>query len=768
MRCITVLLLVLTVSILGCKTEKLKTPDSGTSNPQKPDPDGVLLEGTVGLGSISAAEVSVHRFVNGELDWQSTIGSGETDDSGRFTIAVEDEHLGSPVVVKVLGIPNLSRLRCTLMTGCGQGTSLGDMYQLNEPLELFLMIPNLQRRTYSNPSVLSHVAFKAFEKSNPTVVNTGLISYQIERSNSMVAGRFGVLRDLLSIPQPDLASLTDNVDLNDVRAAVLNMALLQATQKRTSDTEIANVLSAVANQYVDVGLPDVSADDDLISVTDVLREASLLVASLQREYGINLNSVLTQLDAQTLLLSYAGESAPSQGHPSYAAGLTGIEKGKALADNVRRFASSVNLRKLAGLTNLSQLLNEGPLSILDIFNTEPAPADVLENENVDHAISALSFVAEAAFTSVIDYYADSVVLTSYEGIQFQHYIAQNNHVFAFQTDYDPCEDLAESCVTKLNLNLIIRVVRFTGNAGTKTFAPDALDISVAGSAEVGDIRVVLPQNDFQFRSIKPSISISDYIEDVWAGSDYLVSADAMRVRLPFEVINLSMPEGIGRYAASVSMDVGKFRLHYTDRSISADDSDQSKAVTEGLWRIKLLENLKVGFVEQSQKNLASALYLNQAAALVSDTFTFKTSVIHCEPQAVDCEEHSDMFIEGENDEQFLSIDASAAYKTKLKGGSDSTFAQLTFSRNSPSSTSIENIQVSYPGYGAVLTGSFNSSGGMSALNAANFDGVTLFFNTIAGKRRGEVQSSIGDKIADVIDMGQWVKIQYINGDFESL
>ena len=769
MRCFPVLLLVLTLSILGCKTEKLKTPDAGASNPQKPYPDGVVLEGTVGLGSISGAEISVHRFVGGEVEWQSSIGSGKTDDSGRFIIELEDEYLGSPAIVKAVGLPNISRLRCTLSAGCGQGSSLGDVYQLNEPLELFLMIPSIQRLTYSNPSVLSHLAFKAFEKSPVSGLSAELISYEIERSNSSVASRFGVLRDLPSIPSPDLTSLNESVDFEDVRAMAINMGVLQATQKWIGDTEIADILSAVANQYAVVGLPDVDQAEELIAFTDVLREAAHLVSSLQRVYGINLNSVLTQLDAQHLLLAYVGDSTPSLGASSYTSGLTSIEKGKTLADNVRRFASSVDLKKLAGLTSLSQLLNDGPLSILDLFNAKPTSADVLDDEDVDHAMSALGFVAEAAFTSLIDYYADSVVRTSYEGTEFQHYVAHNSHVFGFQTDYDPCEDLDESCPTKLNLNLIIRVTRFTGNAGTKTFAPDALDISVAGSAEVGDIRVAISQNDFQFRSIKPSISISDYIEDVWVGDDYLVSADAMRVRLPFEVTKTSMTGESGRYTASFSMDVGKFRLHYTDRSVSDGDSgDRSKVVSEGLWRIKALENLKFGFVEQPEEQLVSAIYLNQAEALASETLILKTSVIHCEPEAVDCKEKSDLFIEGESDDQFLSINASAAYKTKLKGGADTAVAQLSFSRNSPTVTAIENIQVSYPGHGAILTGSFNSSGGMSALNATNIDGVKLFFNTVSGKRRGEVQGATGDKIADVIDMGQWVKIQYINGDFESL
>lgn len=770
MRCFPVLLLVLTLSILGCKTEKLKSPDSGGSDPQKPYSNSVVLEGIVGLGSITNAEISVYRFVSGEVDWQSSIGSGKTEDSGRFTIEMANGYLGSPAIIKAVGLPGVSSLRCTLSVGCGQGVSLGDLYQLNEQLEIFLMIPRLQRWTHSNPSVLSHIAFKSFEKSSASGLSSDLISYEIERLNSQVASRFGVLRDLSSMPQPDLTSLDNEVDLEEVRMSVLNSAIMQATQKRIGDTNIANVLSVAANQFVVAGLPDVGQEGgDLTAFTDVLREASTLTISLQQRYGINLNNVLTQFDAQHLLLAYVGDTAPSQGVSSYSAGLTGIEKGKRLADSVRRFASSVDLKRLAGLSNVSQLLNDGPLSILDLFNAEPLSADILDDEDVDHAMSALGFVAEAAFMSLIDYYADSLVKTSYEGMQFQHYVAQDSHVFGFQTDYDPCENLAEACLTKLNLNLIIRVTRFTGNAGTKTFAPDALDMSVVGSAEVGDIRLVIPQNDFQFRSIKPSVSISDHLEDIWSGSEYLISADATRVRLPFEVTKIFSAGEFGRYAASFSMDVGKLRINYTDRSIADKNSgNQSKIVSEGLWRIKNLENLKVGFVEQPEEKQVSAIYLNQAEALSSETLMLKKSVIHCEIDAVDCNEKSDFFIEGENDDQFMSLNVSAAFKTKLKGVVDPTFAQLTFSRNSPSVTAIENIQVAYPGHGAVLTGSFNNGGGMSALSATNIDGVTLFFNTVSGKRRGEVQSALGDKLADVIDMGQWVKIQYINGDFESL
>lgn len=769
MRCFLVLLLILSLSLLGCKTDRLKVSGADSENPQKLYPEGVDLGGTVGIGSISDAEVRVYGFVGGAVDWQHPIGNGETDEMGQFSISIDGHHLGLPAVIRVLGHPTTSRLRCWSSLGCGQGVSFGDFYQPNEQLQINMIVPRLSKRTFANPSIFSHLAFESFKRSSSEGDATELTSYRIEQANTKVASRFGVLRDLTSLPQPDLATPDDALDQDVVRAMLVGMAALQAMQRRTGELDTHAALLGLSNQFGSVGLPDTSASDGLVSYTNVLDEASVLAGSAQQKYGLKLSGVLNQLDAQHLLITTVGVASPTQGYPSATAGLASIEKGKSLADSVRRFASSVDLTKLAGLTSLSQILNDGPSSMLDLFNAEMELESVLDDEGVDHVMSALGFMAEAAFAAVIDYYEHSTVMASYEGLHFQHHVAQNNHVFDFQTEYDPCQDLAEPCIAKLDITMVIRVTRFTGNAGTRTFAPDGLDIRVSGAVGVGDINLILPENDFQFRSIKPSISISDYAEDIWAGSDYRISADAMRLRLPFEITKSLTNKVHAHYKGFISMESGKVRLHYIDRSIATGDTEgQSKAVSEDVIRINNLEGLKVGLVDQPQENLASVIYINQAAPLVSEALTLRRSVIHCDSEAVGCEEKSDFFIEGETEDEFLSLNASAAYKTKLKGMLDSAFVQLTFSRNSLAATTIGNIQVSYPGHGAVLMGSFNNNGGMSALSASNLDGIDLFFNSGTGKRKGEVQNIYGDKIADVIDMGQWVKIHYINGDFESL
>lgn len=94
--------------------------------------------------------------------------------------------------------------------------------------------------------------------------------------------------------------------------------------------------------------------------------------------------------------------------------------------------------------------------------------------------------------------------------------------------------------------------------------------------------------------------------------------------------------------------------------------------------------------------------------------------------------------------------------------------ELSGSRDSPTTNSINNMRVSYPGHAVSLNGRFNNSGGITGLNATNLEGMRLYLNSINGKRSGALETPGKEKVADLIDMGQWIKIRYINGDFESL
>jgi hypothetical protein len=146
-------------------------------------------------------------------------------------------------------------------------------------------------------------------------------------------------------------------------------------------------------------------------------------------------------------------------------------------------------------------------------------------------------------------------------------------------------------------------------------------------------------------------------------------------------------------------------------------------------------------------------------------------VLHC-GNLVDessCEEvGSDTVIEGETPNNYLKLTASAGFKAKLKGISEPVILELSGTRESPTANAINNLKVSYPGHAVSLNGTFNNNGGITALDAVNLDGTRLNLKTVNGKRSGILETPTKEKVADLIDMGQWIKIQYTNGDFESL
>ncbi|WP_187407960.1 hypothetical protein [Saccharophagus sp. K07] len=765
MRCLYALLLIAVMSTLGCKTERLKTPDS-SSSPQKPHSEETRLHGRVGLGVGSQAQVFVHRFQDGRVDWNTPIGYGETDAAGAFLLEVDADHLAQPVVVRAVVLAHQTNLKCTLNAGCGSGVQLGEEFRLNNDLELFLAVPNLQNQSVLNVSVLSHLAFKLLTAQ----AGDKLEQLQIERANSTVSSRFGAFQELASLSSVNLNYLEDSYrqHVDAIYLESLNLAIIQTAQKYLGATGIPDALSAFVDQYIDFGIPDIRNSDTGVSYADILQEASAILTAIQQQQNRDLRGVVTELESKLALLSIAGSDEYQIGQPSVTAGSADIDKAKGFVYDVRGFAASIDLYKLAGMSNLSQMMEGGISNILNLFGDNADTSEIFQDKNFDTALSALGFAAEAAFSSLVDYYADSVIRTSYEGVTFVHNVGQGgNHLFIFQTVYDSCLVKGSTCPANLNLNFIMRVTRFTGNAGTRTFAPDAFDVRIGGAVSAAAVELSFPQSDFQIRTIMPSISVSDYGEDLWVGDEYVVSIDAMRVRLPFEVKKAGEISESKTFKAFVSVDSGKLRLKYTDRSILSEESGRSPVSSEAVMRINTMENFKIGFSNVVNDASASAFNVAQGVSALPEELTIIRSVIHCSPADSGCKEKADFHIEGESEERFLALNASASFKTKLKSVNDPAFVQLSVERGSPYTNTVKNIRVGYSGHGMLLNGRFNNNGGMSALETTNLDGTRLYFDTINKKRTGAVEISSGEKAADIIDMGQWVKVRYMNGDFES-
>lgn len=779
MRCIHCLLLLFFLSLCGCNTDKLRETPTAPEKPE--DTDRLRVEGRVGPVWVENGLVSVHPITDQGLDLSFDIANTRTNESGKFDLTLDNRYRGEPVVFKIYVDPDVSRLRCYQLNGCAGDVAFGGTYIPEMPFEMFLAVPDLRSESYYSVTTLSHVAFKLIEAellspvSGENAVARTQKQYLIAQSNSRVANRIGVIGDLKSMAFIDVTNAAEVAAAREmqIKTSVMGLAIVQAAAKTYASPGIPDALQHFAEQYLQLGIPGVGDSASIVSHANVMREASTITSGLQNKHERDFSGFISELEAALGLTSLEEPGQYSRGTASDTSGLTAVEKAKSLVLDVRKVATSIDLRKIIALGSLSAMMDGGAADVLKQFGFELDSTEMFNDDHFDHVSSSIGFLIEAAFSSLVTYYSSEVIDTSYEGLSFTHVVAQDTHVFGVRSTYDVCDEPGLECPVTYNLDLTIRVVNFTGNS--TTFAPEVLDFRLVGSVKSGDLQLSFLAPEQQIRFIRPIISAPDVSEEGWDGQLYRVAADALRIRLPFAMLkeNTSVYETMN---GMISVDVGKFQIEYNSREFLADEGESARSViNESEIKIERLEGLKVGFASaikpgQGEEFLGSINIKQSSQPLIEPVLIKSNKVEYCpSANSFTCDEvSSETFIEGETAESFLGLHASMGFQAKLKGIAAPVVLELSGSRISPTASNINNLKIAYPGHAVNLTGRFNNNGGIIALDAVNLDGMHLYFDTINGKRTGAVETPDEEPVAEIIDMGQWVKVRYIDGYFESL
>jgi hypothetical protein len=775
MRCIPCLLLSCILILYGCKTESVKAPASSSEKPK--DNGFFTIEGRVGPVWVENGFVSAHPVTESGVDLDTDVGAGRTNGEGEFQLTLESRHSGHPMILRVLVDKDSSRIRCIQTAGCGNGVSFGGSYQPDSSFQMFLVAPELRTEVFYSLTPLSHIAFRLIEDDllSPLQSSNGVAGaqkqYLIAQSNTRVASRFGVVGDLVATSFADFTDAAEVTSASDssIRASIVSVAAIQAALKTYALSNSADALERFSDQYLEFGLPGVADTQSVVGYTNIMSEGASLAAFVQKLYQKDMGGVSSEINASMYFEMVEGPGIYTRGTPSETSGLTSIEKAKSLASDVRTISTSIDLRKLVALNNFSAMVDGGATDALKQFGFKLDSMRLFDDSQFDHISDALVLTIEAAFASLADYYGKSLISTSYEGLNFAHVVNQDTHTFGFKTNHNVCSASGLSCLVTYDLGVSFKVVNFTGNANT--FAPAVLDFLIIGTVTSGDLRIGFEAADQQTRFIRPSISILDAAEYGLDRDTYKLSADALRIRLPFELTKENMAAR-EEMKGVIALDVGKFDVEYTSAEFRSEGNGAVSIVSESEIKINQLEELKVNFSSIAKPadgdEFRGSINITQSTNLIKEPVLIKTNVVeHC-VNASSCEEvNSETFIEGETQDSFLGLYAAMGFQSKLKGIAAPALLEVTGARLSPTTNNINALRISYPGHAVALQGRF-SGNGIAALDAVNLDGMRLYFESVQNKRVGMVETSAGDSVADVIDMGQWVKIRYLNGDFESL
>ena len=776
------LALVCILSIVGCKAKELKETASNVS--EKPtDTNSVLVAGRLERGTIADARVSLLPMAGGRPAWDETLGSGFTDSNGRFSIAIESRYLGMPVVLRAEILSGRSLIKCDLTDTCGEGAAFGDRFTASRDSELVLAVPALLKSRQHNITVFSHVAYRLVESQltepppNGNALADIQLQHNIARANSQIASRFGIIGDLVSVELIDVTrrAEVESASVNSLGHSLLGSSIIKATMNANPASSFGDLVDDFSAQYISAGVPGNSEMASVVSYADILDVAIAAVSSLQSVYPKDMSGLVSEFSVAKGLAATEEADQFSAGVASQTSGLTSIEKGKSFVDDIRRVALSIDLKKIVMLSKLSELVDGNAADALMQFGLQLDAAEILQGKQADRIYAAFGKVIAAVLNALVEFYGGSAVSPSYEGLSFTHSATGDLHTFLFQTSHDFCSSEPDSCPTALSLIVKLKIVDFGGNVGSQLIAASYMDIQFIGAVSYEDLTMRFPANSSPVKIEKPMFRLQETTEGDFDISNYLLRGENIEGSVP---ILLEKSDGSGLTLNGLIAFVSEklWAIGKNSESVAEESDGSLTVIRERSVSVRELQGFKMDVAasirNHSNETFLGAVNVMQGGKALSEIVSWKNNQIeHCaaDGSAGDCEEvGSETVIEGETAENFLALNASVGFKANLKGISTPVIIEMSGSRDSPTTNTINSMKVSYPGHAVSLNGRFNNKGGIVALDATNLDGMHLFMDTVNGKRTGAVETPTREKVADVIDMGQWVKIRYTDGYFESL
>jgi hypothetical protein len=441
---------------------------------------------------------------------------------------------------------------------------------------------------------------------------------------------------------------------------------------------------------------------------------------------------------------------------------------------VRDVALSLDLRKLVDINNLSGLLSGEASSALGAFGVVVDTSLVLKDEKVEQVQLALEKVSKATFDTLLAYYQKNQPPSAH-GIKISHFAESNSHRFVISDSIDACSDSNsenDSCDVPVDLEILMEFASFGGNTSVSSIRIDDLHMTILGSIGDAEYRLIFSGSEPQF--VAGVLFLEDDSDtDVNRSRTFLEVRD-WRMSLPVSVI--AEEQGSQSLLNGTLHSTGEelvLRFESEDVSIYGSDS-VTEVVSNRLYELSHLSrfSLNAAFSVDStgEDRFSASIDFTQGVIPFEGKAVYRMSSRKaCGAEKDGCVAlEDDSSIEGETAENFVRLSASVAYKANLKAIETPVMIQMSGSRESPSTNKVSSLKVSYPGHALALNGRFSNNGGIIALDAVNLDGMRLYFDTINGKRTGAVENPAKEPVAEIIDMGQWVKVRYADGFFESL
>lgn len=770
-------LLLLCSLLPGCLVDGVKK--ESTADTHKPSPSNsefFHISGRMISGVANNATVYIYPYLRGEMAVQP-VAEAPTDNDGYYQALIPRKYLGKSALIRA---SNPSQIKCTLVNGCN-GEAFGAWLPVMEGgWILDIAVPELDEQGIYNGTALTHLGFSLVESALSTtdlVENNAAdiaVRAQIQSANSKVVSALGLVGNL---PNLTVFDITDPADYQtatplEMRYSLLNSAIVEAATGVFGEPDQFSALSKLSSQFVELGISGQSSTNRFevtqLNLLEALADSfRYLQESTRQDYTVEISEILT---LRNLFLN-EGAGQYSRGTSSDTVHLTSMERAKKMLSSVREVAFSLDLRQLAQFSNLATFTSGEVADALEGFGVVLDTSEVLQGEKTDRLMSALGSISRGMLDILALYYKSQPIPDMVNGIRIEHVGSAHRHTFEIRDSVNVCNDEFETadCEVPVDISLTMDVSYFGGNLGASVVVIDDLDLSLAGVVGDDKHKLIFPGAASSFQA--EQLFLQEGLDGV--EGKFLLEANNWVLDVPFSIVSAAEEA-----AASVSgvIDSSGGRLGITfenqEKIVRENDKEIESIATRllGLYDVRGFSlNASISVNVNPEDQFFAAFNVRQSARPFEGSAVYKTSYRKlCGKMLIECSTHDETSsLEGETEENFVQLSASAAYKASLKGVNSPVLIQITGSRDSPSTNSVNNLKATYPGHALALNGRFNNNGGIIALDAINLDGMHLYFDSVNGKRVGAVETPAKEKVADIVDMGQWVKVHYLDGDFES-
>lgn len=730
-----------------------------------------VVQGRVVKGVVSGAIVRAYRSQT-SAQLGEEVGEAVTDPNGYYRLELEPGLIDESLFLEVVTTDS-STMACDLLPSCGP-ESYGESVQLTGHAGfLTAAVAKLQGTNVVNINVITSLAAEHARRQQQ------LSAAGLRRVNTQVLSRFGLTGNILELPVFDLTRAEELSGANnrDFYISTLNAALLSAASERLG-LSWPEAWARLKDDFAAQGISDIGTESRPLNL-EAVYSAQLSIAEYLGQSHKQALVAASEVRARRALLFAVGETGPSPGAPSASAAYAPLARVKSMMQEIRQIYYSVDLNQLLAISDINRITNGEALGALGAFGMD---INVLSADlpGLDAVQAGVTASIGALLNVIVNYYSGEPIPASIDGIDTMVVYDEDTFTMEVRQLYSNCGESqaqAASCLAELNLVLIAEIGSFSGSAVSNFAVLENSAFSISGTALNVEADLTFPSSAFQLQFERLGIQLSTEDNDYGGESVNSLFVRNAQINLPVRV-DYVFEQQNKTVDLNFAVTVGNLELLSLDRRRVITAAEGFMVHEENVATFYELSGaemtLGLAALDEAGEPVDVVVNVSQTTALPvmqQEMFALiSTAELFCSESAVSgCQELSSATrIAGESDGDYLGVAATIIGRAILEGFNTPVTVVVGGERIGPTANDISSLQASYDGHGVNLKGKFNNSGGIDELQGDNLDGTYISLIPEGGDRTGKVYDDSGIPYANLRDMGEWIKVTYADGSFESM